>query len=129
MLTTKEKAIRQQVWLALSEFYLDIELTDDDLNRIANIFYQSELELVSIREIDIYEVFPVVQTNLFSVAGSWAGFDNDWLFSECERMFYKRQNWFHRKGTAFWNRLFYSMRKEYWDKVETNFLMLKTTNA
>lgn len=125
---TQDIIIRQQIWLSLSEFYLDIELTDDDIKRIAGVFYLSGFELDAIKEIDIYEVFPVVQTNLFSAAGSWAGFDNEWLFSECEKRYKKRQNWFHRNVTAFWNRLFYWMRKDYWNKVDYIFFKLKRTN-
>lgn len=109
---------RKQIWLALSEFYLDTELTDADLYRIAKTFHQSGFSIDTIKEIDIYEVFPVLQSNLLSAAGSWAGFDHDWLFKECESMHIKRQTWYHKKIAKFWNRIFYRMRNDYWSKVE-----------
>ena len=118
MTTNSSIETRRQIWLALSELYLDTELTDDDLYRIAKIFHQSGLTINRIKEIDIYEVFPVLQPNLLSVAGSWAGFDSEWLFKECESMYIKRQSWFHNNITKFWNRIFYRMRLNYWNKIE-----------
>ena len=111
-------AIRRPVWLALSEFYLDTELTEMDFEQIAGIFNQSGLDRETIKEIDLYEVFPLLQWNLLSAAGVWNGFDEEWLFSNCERLYHKRNNWFHRLQIKFWNKRFYWMRKDYWQRVD-----------
>ena len=111
-------AIRRPVWRALSEFYLDTELMDADFERIAAVFNQSGLDRDTIKEVDLYEVFPLLQLNLLSVAGVWDGFDEEWLFLHCERLYRKRNEWFHRLKTQFWNKLFYRMRADYWKHID-----------
>jgi hypothetical protein len=66
---------RIPIWLALSEFYLDTGLDDSDLRHIAYTFLESPYSFEEIKAINKYEVFPVLQSNLYSVAGNWAGFD------------------------------------------------------
>jgi hypothetical protein len=73
---------RKPVWIALSELWLDTELTDDDLRRIAGAMRRSGYTVGELRHIYLYEVAPVVFTNLLSVAGEWAGFDEEWLVAE-----------------------------------------------
>ncbi len=81
---------RKLVWAALSELWLDTELADDDLRRIAGAMRDSGYGLGELREIYLFEVAPVVFANLFTVAGEWAGFDQDWLFAEAARRAGKR---------------------------------------
>ena len=76
---------RKPVWNALSELWLDIELTNEDLERIAEVMDRSEYSIPTLREIYLFEVAPIVSSNLFSVAGEWAGFDEDWLYSKIIR--------------------------------------------
>jgi hypothetical protein len=76
---------RKPVWAALSELWLDTELADDDLRRIAGVMGQSGYSVGELREIYLFEVAPVVSPNLLTVAGEWAGFDHDWLFAEATR--------------------------------------------
>jgi len=70
-----ELACRKPVWLALSEFYLDTALQPADFRRIRAVFDQSGYSAQEIRGIDYAEVGPVLYSNLLSVAGEWAGFD------------------------------------------------------
>jgi len=74
---------RTSLWVALSEFYIDTELSKDDLIRIARIFKNSEYELIVIKEIDLFEVFPALQYNLLSPVPDWAGFDESCLVDKC----------------------------------------------
>jgi hypothetical protein len=76
---------RKPVWLALSDLWLDKELTRDDLRRIAGVLKSSGYSVPQLREIYLFEVAPVVFPNLLTVAGEWAGFDEDWLFTEVAR--------------------------------------------
>ncbi len=76
---------RKPVWAALSELWLDTELEDDDLRRIAGAMRRSGYSVGELREIYLFEVAPVVYANLLSVAGEWAGFDEGWLFAEATR--------------------------------------------
>ena len=73
---------REPIWLALSELWLDTELTDKDLDQIASVMAQSKYNLGELRAIYLYEVAPVVYRNLLNVAGEWAGFNEAWLYSK-----------------------------------------------
>lgn len=115
---SKDILQRQPIWIALSEFYLDTELDEHDLKRIAQVFKASGLNLQAVKDIDRYEVFPVLQSNLFRVAGNWSGFDPVLLTEACTKRYLKRNSWWHKSRTSVWNRLFYRMRKGYWDEIE-----------
>ena len=77
-LTNAEIAARRPVWVALSDLFLD---TDVSLSYeyTAQICARSEYTLDELKQILINEVAPVVSVNLFSMAGEWAGFDEEWL--------------------------------------------------
>jgi len=73
---------REPVWLALSEFYLDTELQQYDVEYIAKIFSESPFSLKEIKRINKYEVFPILYPNLMNPAGVWDGFDKEWLLEK-----------------------------------------------
>ncbi|RYX80146.1 hypothetical protein EON73_05695 [bacterium] len=88
----EEIAQRKPVWVALSEFYLDTELDESDILRIANILKLSGFTIEELKLINYEELAPIVSSNLLSVAGEWAGFDEVWLVSEIIKInsdFYK----------------------------------------
>jgi hypothetical protein len=118
MIDKQDIEIRKPVWFALSEFYLDTELTNEDFDRIATIFQNSGLALKDIKEIDLFEVFTILQPNLLSITGAWTGFDEDWLLVECEKRYRCRKNILHRLNCKFWNIFFYWMRRNYWEQIE-----------
>jgi len=60
--------MRKKIWVALSEFYLDTQLTNEDFDRISSIFIDSGLTIKQIKEVDVLEVFPLLQANLYSFA-------------------------------------------------------------
>lgn len=70
---------RRLIWKALSELYLDTELQDSDFRDIVSILLKSPFTFEEIREIDQYEVFPVLFFNLLNPAGQWAGFEEERL--------------------------------------------------
>ena len=73
---------RRSVWEALSDFFLDTELQPRDLLHIARVLAASNYSEDELEFILRYEVAPVLSVNLMSVAGEWAGFDQDWIASE-----------------------------------------------
>jgi ornithine carbamoyltransferase len=81
---------RKPVWAALSDLWLDTELTDDDLQRIAGVMKRSEYSINELRDIYLFEVAPVVFLNLQTVAGEWAGLNEEWLFAEAAKRAKKR---------------------------------------
>jgi len=70
---------RKPIWIALSDFYLDTELQESDFRHIAFKIIESPYSFEKVEEINKYEIFPVLQANLMSVAGEWAGFNEKWL--------------------------------------------------
>ncbi len=83
---------RKPVCGTLSELWLDTELTGDDLHRIAGVMRRSGYGVLQLRDIYLFEVAPVVFPNLLTVAGEWAGFDKEWLFTEVAKRA-KRRSW------------------------------------
>ncbi len=76
-------ADRPPVWSALSTLYLDAELDDGDLEAVAGVLARSPWTVDELREIDLWEVAPVLWPNLLAVAGAWSGFDDEWLHAAC----------------------------------------------
>ncbi len=96
---------RRLVWKVLSAMYLDTELQDADYTHMARELQATPYTSAEIREIDIYEVFPVLQANLYSPAGVWDAFDEEWLYERCARNYRRRGNALFR----FWARCLYLM--------------------
>lgn len=116
--TELELEKRIPIWISISEFYLDTVLQDSDYESIANTFLNSRLPLSKLKEIDLYEVFPVLKGNLVSVAGVWDGFDEKWLKEACTKTYFKRNNRFFKWKTKFYNQFLYAMRKDHWTEIE-----------
>ena len=76
-------ADRVLVWDALSQFWLDTELDEKDIQRIAQTLADSPFTPEELRHIEFYEVRSVCAPNLLCVAGAWAGFAADWLIPRC----------------------------------------------
>ena len=71
--------IKKPLWEALSALFLDTELEEHDLAFIAKKMHESGFSLNELHDILMLEVFPVCIANLHSVAGEWAGFDENWV--------------------------------------------------
>jgi hypothetical protein len=63
---------RLPVWTALSEFFLDTELQDEDFKRIATVLDRSPYNRAEIEGILKEEVSPAFAGNLLSIVGEWA---------------------------------------------------------
>lgn len=83
---------RRPVWEALSGLFLDTDTSIDRARRI-DVLAASPYSIDELQEILVDEVYPVCRTNLFSIAGEWAGFDPDWLQTRILRRVGSR---FHR---------------------------------
>lgn len=78
-LSAEEFERRRPVWMAVSEFWLDTELDDADFERIAGVMRASGYSLEELYAIYADELAPHLWPSLLSVAGPWAGFDEEWL--------------------------------------------------
>ena len=72
-------ANRLPVWVALSDLYLDTELSAHDFERLAETLAASPYTTGELEQILLAEVHPACFANLLSVAGVWSGFDPCWL--------------------------------------------------
>lgn len=62
---------RVPVWTVLSELFLDTELEEDDLRRIAGKLRETSYGPMEIERILRNEVMPAFGPNLLSAAGEW----------------------------------------------------------
>ena len=67
------------VWVALSDLFLDTEITDSDIVRIAGVLTESCYSDDELANIFWGEVFPACICNLRCIAGEWAGLSEEWL--------------------------------------------------
>ena len=72
-------ANRLKIWRALSEFFLDTEIDDATFDYVARVVLETGYSPFEVQSILWHEVFPVLEANLRSVAGEWAGWTDDWL--------------------------------------------------
>ena len=75
LLSEEQIERRLPVWIALSDTFLDTELTDDAYRSIARTIEESGFSPEEAFEIYRREVAPAFAVNLLSVAGEWAGRD------------------------------------------------------
>ena len=93
MLTDSELERRKPVWTAFSEFWLDTELDEQNLSRIAGVAAASGYSIAELHSIYLYEVAPVVFLNCWGVVGVWAAFDDEWLHAAARRNAEHRSLW------------------------------------
>ena len=116
---------RKPIWIALSEFYLDTELQESDFREIAFKIIESPYTFDEVKKINKYEVFPVLQVNLLSFAGEWAGFDEDWLVGEIITL-REKKSLVRQLITVVTYQMFKWMCKNYWKKLFSMYNYLKT---
>lgn len=108
---------RKPIWIALSEFYLDTELDDSGLRHIAFTIVDSPYTLDEVKSINRYEVFPILQPNLLSSVGVWAGFDEEWLI-ESILLRLNSKTILNDAGLEISYQAFKWMGKDYWKRLE-----------
>lgn len=108
---------RKPIWMALSKLYLDTELQEAGFRYIAFIIIQSPYSLDEVKEINKFEVFPVLYSNLLSVAGEWAGFNEDWLVNTIASSLAKRSA-IRKIRIKILFFIFKGLQKERWKKLE-----------
>jgi len=71
------------VWETFSEFFLDTSFEENEIQGFAETITASPFSIREIGHILYFEVTPVCISNCFSIAGEWAGFQHEWLYSKC----------------------------------------------
>ncbi|MNY30319.1 hypothetical protein D3C86_1644200 [compost metagenome] len=83
-------AERLPVWTALSDLFLDTELLDADIQRIAEALAKSPHGVAEIADILRDEVLPAFAPNLLSLAGEWVPWSDAEVRGIMERSFRAR---------------------------------------
>ena len=109
--TMPEIQRRLPVWHAMSDLFLDTELQARDYRRIAKVLTTSTYSRAELRSILEDEVTPAFASNLWAVAGEWAGWTESdvraimlqsqsrrdvWVISWLKRLMHRRfikQEW------------------------------------
>lgn len=97
MLDEQHIQARLPLWSALSDLWLDTQLSEKHLEGIARVMDESGLTIEELWRVYSYEVAPVVSINIYSPAGQWLGFSPDWLRTQIVRNLRDRP-----RRTRFW---------------------------
>lgn len=76
--SSSELDARIPVWIALSDLYLDTDVTLS-YDYIVRTLIASPYSPDELHEMLMYDVHPVLYPNLLSMAGEWGGFEEAWL--------------------------------------------------
>lgn len=73
---------RLPVWRAFSELFIDTELSDRDYLHIAKVCIGSPYSMKDLEEILFRETWSAFSLNLYSMAGNWTGWGDDFIQSQ-----------------------------------------------
>lgn len=100
---------RVPVWRALSDLYLDTDVTMFYAH-IAETLADSPFPLDALRDILLEDVHPALYGNLLIVAGEWAGFEDEWLLPRIAEV-RRRPRWRRRLTRVFASSVFDDWRE------------------
>src|SRR5688572_1685453 len=102
---------RQAIWESMAEHFLDTE-TRVEIPRTAALCVDAGLDASAAFDVWAFEVTPALWSNLWDIAGEWAGWDSAWLHARIER---------RRTSASPWARLVYRARMylahETWEAI------------
>ena len=96
---------RRPVWVALSEFWLDTEMSSATAHGVVRAVLESPYSVDQAEAIHWHEVAPALRHNVFpNLFGEWAGFDEGWLVAACAEAAARRPPGWVRSLRARWLR-------------------------
>ncbi len=119
MMEKRNIAERAQIWIALSDLYLDTEMQEYTYRRIAKIIAESSYSFSQVQQIDRAEVFPVLYSNMLSTAGVWDGFHEEWLIETIQKKI-ARENFLNRITRNLTYRMFKKTFAPHWEKIRSS---------
>jgi len=117
---------RKPIWIALSVFYLDTELQKSDFKHIALKIIESPYSFEEVIQINKYEVFPILYSNLLSVSGEWSGFNEEWLIESIASSLNSRST-IKKLAIESLYTAFKWMCKSYWEELKKNYGQLNNS--
>jgi hypothetical protein len=116
-----DQELRKKIWLALSDFYIDAELQDADYQSVFMVLKESGLSLTELRNIDRFEVWPALNTNLLDIAGEWIGFNHKQIVELCMNNFNRKHENIFRVSVKLKRLFSFRMTDKHWEKMELLF--------
>ena len=110
-LSNEETARRLPVWTALSELFLDQELQPENYRHMASVIEQSGYSIAEAEDMLRNEVAPAFAVNLWSLAGEWQGWPEDYVR---KRVLEKRGSILARAASRLFNK---ALLESEWAKV------------
>ena len=107
---------REAAWYALSDLWLDNELSEFEIIQIAQTLQKTKLSKADLEDLYLYEVAPIVYFNLLSITGEWAGFEKRWLCNNIVTNLENWSKWKQRKYNFLKPFMTYATR-DYWKKI------------
>ncbi len=108
--------MREQLWIAMSDLWLDTELSDARLEEIPAVIRRSGLTRDELEIVFTYEFAPFLGANPWRVGGEWRGFDPDWVREQARVC---RAKWRKLAGFATTLGLSPYAARPTWEGVET----------
>jgi hypothetical protein len=115
---------RKPIWIALSEFYLDTKLSENSFIYITKTFKDSTYSLEEIKQINKYEVYPIIYQNLLSMYSVWNGFDEKWLIESIVSRI-SNKSYFRRSILELTYYIFKGKKIIDWDKLTKIYVEIK----
>ena len=114
---------RKKAWLSLSDLFLDTD-TNLLIDSVARNLASTPYDIKEIENILKSEIYPCCKYNLWSIAGEWEGFDEEWLVTQASQ---KRNS-----ISLAWNRFFANigiMVSPEWKKIRRKIEEIRSGNA
>ncbi|MCP4266207.1 MAG: hypothetical protein GY777_11645 [Candidatus Brocadiaceae bacterium] len=115
---------RKPVWIALSDLFLDTDVTLCYSN-IIHVCSKSPYSVETLRNILCEEVTPVVSSNLLGIAGEWAGFNEEWLVESIIKRIRSKKSIRNKYLKLFPNIVFNRYAKKHWNRIESKIEFLR----
>jgi hypothetical protein len=105
---------RIRVWTVLQEFYLDNDMPESWMDRIAIPLAMSPYTTKELDHIMFREVWPGLSANLRAVVGEWVGWSDDYLAERIleRRLPATRIPWWLHLGKLFSCRKWFAVRRK-----------------
>ncbi len=106
---------RKQLWIAMSDLWLDQDLEAYQLQSIADVVRESGLDEPELDKIFALELAPFLGANHLTATGVWDGFDRQWVCQQA-RIRYTRYRWRDRVSAALGITTYAA--RPYWNRVK-----------
>ena len=106
---------REQLWIAMSDLWLDQDLEEYQLQSIANVMRGSDLDEQELDDVFALELAPFLGANHLATIGVWDSFDQQWVCEQAQ-IRYTKYRWRDRVSAAFGVTTYAA--RPYWNRIK-----------